>query len=45
MFLINLMQSYSDHLINFIIKKTGSSKPLKGLKIIVDAGNGSEVFL
>ena len=41
---INLMQSYSDHLINFIIKKTGFSKPLKGLRIIVDAGNGAGGF-
>ena len=41
---INLMKTYAEHLRNIIIKKTGSSKPFKNLKIIVDAGNGAGGF-
>ena len=41
---INLMDTYAEYLRNIIIKKTGLSKPLKNLKIIVDAGNGAGGF-
>lgn len=41
---IDFMSEYSEILRNTIIKETGSEKPLEGLKIIVDAGNGAGGF-
>lgn len=38
---INLMTDYAAHLVSIIRKKSGMEKPLNGLKIIVDAGNGA----
>lgn len=35
---------YSAHLTEYIRKETGNSRPLAGLKIIVDAGNGAGGF-
>ncbi|WP_438948076.1 phosphomannomutase/phosphoglucomutase [Terrisporobacter mayombei] len=44
----NLIDDYSNYLVKFIRRdvnsKTNYCKPLKGLKIIVDAGNGSGGF-
>ncbi|MGL5615794.1 MAG: phosphomannomutase/phosphoglucomutase [Sarcina sp.] len=40
----NLLNSYSEILVKIIKERTGSEKPLDGLKIIVDAGNGSGGF-
>lgn len=40
----DLMELYSAHLRNLIIQGTGMEKPLEGLKICVDAGNGSGGF-
>lgn len=41
---IDFMSEYSKILRDTIIKETGSEKPLEGLKIIVDAGNGAGGF-
>lgn len=41
---INFMSEYSKILRDTIIKETGNEKPLEGLKIIVDAGNGAGGF-
>ena len=41
---VNLMKDYSKYLVNFIREKSGLKKPLEGLNIIVDAGNGSGGF-
>ncbi len=40
----NLIQDYSLDMVNFIRMETGEEKPLKDLKIIVDAGNGAGGF-
>ncbi|MDO4504537.1 MAG: phosphomannomutase/phosphoglucomutase [Clostridia bacterium] len=42
----NIMKYYEEKLKNIIIKETGefSSRPLEGLKIVVDAGNGAGGF-
>lgn len=37
---VDFMQTYSDSLINKVITSTNNKKPLSGMKIIVDAGNG-----
>lgn len=34
------LSKYSDNLVDFIRKQTGQAEPLKGSKVIVDAGNG-----
>ncbi|MEG0292421.1 MAG: phosphomannomutase/phosphoglucomutase [Anaerovoracaceae bacterium] len=39
-----LMERYSQHLRQLIIDGTGSQQPLLGMKIVVDAGNGSGGF-
>ena len=41
---IDFMSEYSKILRDTIIKETGNEKPLEGLKIIVDAGNGAGGF-
>lgn len=41
---IDFMSEYSKILRDTIIRETGSEKPLDGLKIIVDAGNGAGGF-
>ena len=41
---IDFMSTYSNHLVNFVREKTNKEKPLNGLKIIVDAGNGAGGF-
>ncbi len=41
---INLMDDYAAHLLTVIRVKTGAVRPLEGLKIIVDAGNGAAGF-
>ena len=41
---IDFMSEYSKILRDTIIRETGSDKPLEGLKIIVDAGNGAGGF-
>lgn len=41
---LELLEDYSNFLVRNIIKKTGMSKPLQGMKIIVDAGNGAGGF-
>lgn len=41
---IDFMSEYSKILRDTIIRETGSEKPLKDLKIIVDAGNGAGGF-
>ncbi len=41
---IDFMSEYSKILRDTIIKETGNKKPLEGLKIIVDAGNGAGGF-
>ncbi len=38
---INLMGDYAGHLVDIIRSGAGSEKPLEGLKIVVDAGNGA----
>lgn len=40
----NLIADYANILVSKIRQATGSEKPLKGLKIIVDAGNGAGGF-
>ncbi len=40
----DLVSKYSSHIVNIIRKSTNSDKPLKGMKIIVDAGNGAGGF-
>lgn len=40
----DLMNDYSAHLVNIIRNETGAEKPLDGLKIVVDAGNGAGGF-
>lgn len=37
----NLMEDYAAHLVSIIRAGTNSEQPLKGLKIVVDAGNGA----
>ncbi|MDY2959845.1 MAG: phosphomannomutase/phosphoglucomutase [Hornefia sp.] len=41
---IPLLDTYSAHLRKIIVKETGSEKPLTGMKICVDAGNGAGGF-
>ncbi len=41
---IDFMSEYSKILRDTIIRETGNEKPLEGLKIIVDAGNGAGGF-
>jgi len=41
---IDLMSDYAEYLVSIIRKKSGVEKPLNGLKIIVDAGNGAGGF-
>lgn len=47
---VNLMDAYSEYLRNMITKQTGNvlsddpDKPLKGIHIVVDAGNGAGGF-
>ena len=38
---INLMEDYAAHLVSLIRAGAQSEQPLKGLKIVVDAGNGA----
>ncbi|QBG47303.1 phosphomannomutase/phosphoglucomutase [Verrucomicrobia bacterium S94] len=38
---INLMADYAAHLVKIIREGAGAEKPLEGLKIVVDAGNGA----
>lgn len=41
----NLAEDYADYLCKFIIKETGGEEnPLKGLKVVIDAGNGAAGF-
>jgi len=40
----DLLGQYSQHIVSIIQKGTGSQQPLKGMKIIVDAGNGAGGF-
>ena len=41
---LELMPRYSKKLVKFIREKTNEEKPLSGLKIVVDAGNGAGGF-
>jgi phosphomannomutase len=41
---ISLMDDYSNHLVQIIRNGAGNEQPLKGLKIVVDAGNGAGGF-
>lgn len=41
---VNFMKRYSEILREMIISGTGSEKPLNGMKIVVDAGNGAGGF-
>ena len=41
---VSLMDDYTDHLVQIIRDGAGSDRPLEGLKIVVDAGNGSGGF-
>ncbi len=38
------LPKYAANLVNFVREKTGEEQPLKGLKIVVDAGNGAGGF-
>ena len=40
----DIMTPYSEHLKKLIIDGTGSTQPLAGMKIVIDAGNGSGGF-
>lgn len=41
---VDFMRTYSKVLVDFVRKQTGEEKPLKGFKIVVDAGNGAGGF-
>ncbi|MFC1766096.1 phosphomannomutase/phosphoglucomutase [Planctomycetota bacterium] len=41
---VSLMDDYAGHLVQMIRTSAGSSQPLQGLKIVVDAGNGAGGF-
>ena len=41
---VNFMDTYSEILVNKVRTATGEKQPLKGLKIVVDAGNGAGGF-
>lgn len=41
---ITLMDDYSEHLVQVVRDGAGSERPLEGLKIVVDAGNGAGGF-
>lgn len=40
----DFMTTYSKVLVDFVRRETGEEKPLEGLKIVVDAGNGAGGF-
>ena len=41
----NLVQDYAEYLCRLVIKETGGNeKPLDGLKVVIDAGNGAAGF-
>ena len=40
----DLVSTYSNHIVQIIKQSTGMEKPLQGMKIIVDAGNGAGGF-
>ncbi|MBR0127020.1 MAG: NAD(P)H-hydrate epimerase [Firmicutes bacterium] len=40
----DIMTPYSEHLKKLIIEGAGSERPLEGMKIVIDAGNGSGGF-
>jgi len=40
----DIMTTYSEHLKKLIIDGTGSDRPLEGMRIVIDAGNGSGGF-
>ncbi len=41
---VDFMTTYSQVLVDFVRKETGSEKPLDGFKVVVDAGNGAGGF-
>ncbi len=41
---VDFMSTYSKVLVDFVRKETGEEQPLKGYKIVVDAGNGAGGF-
>ena len=41
---VDFMTTYSKVLVDFVRRETGEDKPLEGLKIVVDAGNGAGGF-
>lgn len=41
---VDFMTTYSKVLVDFVRRETGEEKPLEGLKIVVDAGNGAGGF-
>lgn len=41
---VDFMTTYSKVLVDFVRRETGADKPLEGLKIVVDAGNGAGGF-
>ena len=41
---VDFMSTYSKVLVDFVRKEAGSETPLKGFKIVVDAGNGAGGF-
>ena len=41
---VDFMSTYSGVLVDFVRKETGEEQPLKGYKIVVDAGNGAGGF-
>lgn len=42
--IVDLIPDYASHIVSIIQNQTGQDKPLDGLKIIVDAGNGAGGF-
>lgn len=41
---VDFMASYSNHLANLVRQASGSDRPLEGMRIVVDAGNGAGGF-
>lgn len=41
---VDFMTTYSKVLVDFVRRETGEERPLEGLKIVVDAGNGAGGF-
>lgn len=41
---VDFMTTYSQVLVDFVRRETGMEKPLEGLRIVVDAGNGAGGF-